>query len=165
MQNSPLSSIKEAIEDIRQGKMVILVDDEDRENEGDLIVAAEKVTPEIINFMITHARGLICMPMMQTDLERLQIPMMVKDNHSKYETAFTISIEAAHGVSTGISAQDRARTIQVAIDLKSKPEDIVMPGHIFPLRAREGGVLIRQGQTEGSVDLAKLAGLRPTAGI
>lgn len=158
--SSPMSTILEAIEDIRLGKMVILVDDEDRENEGDIIMAAESITPEAINFMAKHARGLICLPMDPEFIERLDIPMMVENNASKYETAFTVSIEAAEGVSTGISAADRAHTILKAIDQNAKPDDIVMPGHIFPLRAKPGGVLVRAGQTEGSVDLSKLAGFR-----
>lgn len=158
-----LSSIPSALKDIRAGKMVILVDDEDRENEGDLILAAEKVTPEAINFMSKFGRGLICLSMVEENLKRLQIPMMVENNTSKYQTAFTVSIEAASGVTTGISAFDRAHTIQVAIDSKSTAKDIVMPGHIFPLRAQPGGVLARNGQTEGSVDLAQLAGLKPAA--
>lgn len=160
-----LASIESAIEDLKQGKMVILVDDEDRENEGDLVLAAEKVTPEAINFMAKFGRGLICLTMPGEDLDRLRIPMMVEHNTSPFGTAFTISIEAATGVTTGISAHDRARTIQVATDIKSGPRDIVMPGHIFPLRAKEGGVLVRAGQTEGSVDLARLAGLRPVGVI
>lgn len=160
----PFSDVFEAITDLRNGKMVILVDDEDRENEGDLVMIAEKVTPESINFMAMHARGLICLAMTEPDLERLNIPMMVRANQSRFETAFTVSIEAAQGVTTGISAHDRARTISVAIDPMSRPSDIVMPGHVFPLKAREGGVLVRAGQTEGSVDLARLAGLRP-AGV
>jgi len=159
-----LSTIPEAIEDLQNGKMIILVDDEDRENEGDLVMAAEKVTPEAINFMAKYGRGLICLALSGHDLERLRVPMMVKENSSPYGTAFTASIEAATGVTTGISAADRARTIQVAVDPHSTPRDIVMPGHIFPLRAKEGGVLVRAGQTEGSVDLARLAGLRP-AGV
>jgi len=159
-----LSTIPEAIEDLQNGKMIILVDDEDRENEGDLVMAAEKVTPEAINFMAKYGRGLICLALTGPDLERLRVPMMVKENSSPYGTAFTASIEAATGVTTGISAADRARTIQVAVDPHSTPRDIVMPGHIFPLRAKEGGVLVRAGQTEGSVDLARLAGLRP-AGV
>ena len=159
-----LSTIPEALEDLRQGKLIILVDDEDRENEGDLVMAAEKVTAESINFMAKHGRGLVCLALTSWDLDRLRIPMMVKENSSPYGTAFTASIEAAIGVTTGISAADRARTIQVAVDPKSTPRDIVMPGHIFPLRAKEGGVLVRAGQTEGSVDLARLAGLRP-AGV
>lgn len=157
-------SIRAAMEDLRLGRMIILVDDEDRENEGDLVIAAEKVTAESINFMTKHGRGLICLAMASEDLERLQVPMMVRQNTSPFKTAFTVSIEAAKGVTTGISAADRARTIQVAADPTSGPTDIVSPGHIFPLRAKEGGVLVRAGQTEGSVDLARLAGLRP-AGV
>jgi 3,4-dihydroxy 2-butanone 4-phosphate synthase / GTP cyclohydrolase II len=160
---APLSSIEAALEDFKHGKMVILVDDEDRENEGDLVMAAEFVTAERINFMAKFGRGLICVTMVQNDLNRLQIPMMVDLNTSKFNTAFTVSIEAAEGVTTGISAADRARTIQVVANPKSTPRDLVMPGHIFPLRAKEGGVLVRAGQTEGSADLARLAGLRPVA--
>ncbi len=160
-----VSSIEEVIEDFRAGKMVILVDDEDRENEGDLCMAAQMVTPEAINFMATHGRGLICLAMTQEQIDRLQLPMMVKDNQSPFETAFTVSIEARSGVTTGISAADRAHTIQTAVRLDVKPEDIVSPGHVFPLRARNGGVLVRTGQTEGSVDLSRLAGLRPSAVI
>ncbi|MGV1099249.1 bifunctional 3,4-dihydroxy-2-butanone-4-phosphate synthase/GTP cyclohydrolase II [Thiovibrio sp. JS02] len=159
-----VSSIEDVIEDIRAGKMIILVDDEDRENEGDLYMAAEKVTPEAINFMATHGRGLICLTLTPEHLEQLQIPMMVQNNQSPFETAFTVSIEARTGVTTGISAADRARTILVASDPEAKPYDIVSPGHIFPLRARRGGVLVRTGQTEGSVDLSRLAGLHP-AGV
>lgn len=158
------SSIPELIDDIREGRMVILVDDEDRENEGDLVCAAEKVTPETINFMAKYARGLICLSLTPEILEQLKIPMMVKHNSSKYGTAFSVSIEAREGVTTGISAADRARTIQVAVNPESSPADIAMPGHTFPLRAEPGGVLKRAGQTEGSVDLARLAGLRP-AGV
>ncbi len=161
---SELASIESCLEDLRQGKMIILVDDEDRENEGDLVLAAEKVTPEAINFMAVHGRGLICLAMRGNDLDRLKIPMMVETNASPFKTAFTVSIEAASGVTTGISAADRAHTVKVACDPLSGPSDIVMPGHIFPLRAKEGGVLVRAGQTEGSVDLATLAGLRP-AGV
>ncbi len=157
--SSPFHSIESAIEDIRLGKMVILVDDEDRENEGDLVMAAELVRPEDINFMALYARGLICLPMEAHHLDRLGIPMMVEKNASKYETAFTVSIEAAQGVTTGISAADRAHTIRVAVDPNSTEADVISPGHIFPLRAKRGGVLARAGQTEGSVDLAKLAGL------
>ncbi|HSR36365.1 MAG TPA: bifunctional 3,4-dihydroxy-2-butanone-4-phosphate synthase/GTP cyclohydrolase II [Desulfurivibrionaceae bacterium] len=159
-----ISRIEEAIADIKAGKMIILVDDEDRENEGDLYMAAELVTPEAINFMATHGRGLICLTLTPEQIERLQLPMMVRDNKSPFETAFTVSIEARTGVTTGISAGDRARTILVAADPKAGPEDIVSPGHIFPLRARRGGVLVRTGQTEGSVDLSRLAGLTP-AGV
>ncbi len=159
-----VSSIDEVIEDIRAGKMIILVDDEDRENEGDLCMAAEKVTPEAINFMATHGRGLICLAMSPDIVEQLELPMMVSNNQSPYGTGFTISIEARTGVSTGISAADRARTIQAAVAPDATPRDIISPGHIFPLKARKGGVLVRTGQTEGSVDLARLAGLR-TAGV
>jgi 3,4-dihydroxy 2-butanone 4-phosphate synthase/GTP cyclohydrolase II len=159
-----VNSIDEVIEDIRAGKMIILVDDEDRENEGDLCMAAELVTPEAINFMAKYGRGLICLTLTPDHIERLQLPMMVKQNQSPFETAFTVSIEARTGVTTGISAADRARTIQVAVDPEVKPSDLVSPGHIFPLRARRGGVLVRTGQTEGSVDLSRLAGLRP-AGV
>lgn len=159
-----VSPIEEVVDDIRAGKMIILVDDEDRENEGDLCMAAEKVTPEAINFMATHGRGLICLTLTPEHLQQLQIPMMVQNNQSPFETAFTVSIEARTGVTTGISAADRARTILVAADPDAKPTDIVSPGHIFPLRARRGGVLVRTGQTEGSVDLSRLAGLHP-AGV
>ena len=158
-----VSSIEDAIEDIRAGKMIILVDDEDRENEGDLCIAAEAVTPEAINFMARFGRGLICLSLTEEQLGKLRLPMMVPDheNTANHGTAFTISIEAREGVTTGISAQDRARTIQAAIGEDVKPLDIVRPGHIFPLRVREGGVLRRVGQTEGSSDLARLAGFRP----
>ncbi len=161
-----LSSISDAIEDIRAGKMVILVDDEDRENEGDLCMAAEAVTPESINFMATHGRGLICLAMEEAQMQKLHLSMMVPDheNTATYGTAFTVSIEAREGVTTGISAADRAHTVQTAIREDVRPADIVRPGHVFPLRAREGGVLRRVGQTEGSVDLARLAGFRP-AGV
>jgi 3,4-dihydroxy 2-butanone 4-phosphate synthase/GTP cyclohydrolase II len=161
----PVASIEEAIEDIRQGKMIILVDDEDRENEGDLTMAAEKITPEAINFMAKYGRGLICLSLSPELVEKLQLPLMVSDNQSPFHTAFTVSIEAREGVTTGISAHDRATTILAAVDPQAKPEDLVSPGHIFPLRARRGGVLRRTGQTEGSVDLARLAGLRPSAVI
>ncbi len=159
-----VSTIEEGLEDIRQGKMVILVDDEDRENEGDLTMAAEKVTPEAINFMAKYGRGLICLSLTEARLNELRLPMMVFENTSRFQTAFTISIDARRGVTTGISAADRACTILTAIDDETKPEDLVAPGHIFPLKAREGGVLVRTGQTEGSVDLARLAGLKP-AGV
>ncbi len=158
------SPIEDAIEDIRQGRMVIVVDDEDRENEGDLTIAAEKVTPEVINFMATHGRGLICLPMMRERLDALKIPLMVDDNSSKFNTAFCVSIEATKDVSTGISASDRALTVLAAIDPETKPEDLARPGHMFPLRAEDGGVLRRAGQTEAAVDLARLAGLYP-AGV
>ncbi|MBM3223581.1 MAG: bifunctional 3,4-dihydroxy-2-butanone-4-phosphate synthase/GTP cyclohydrolase II [Candidatus Tectomicrobia bacterium] len=162
----PFNTVEEAIADIRQGKMVILVDDEDRENEGDLTIAAEKVTPEAINFMALYGRGLICLSLTAERLAELQIPPMVEDidNTSYFGTAFMVSIEARRGVSTGISASDRSTTILTAVNPKTKPEDLVRPGHIFPLRARTGGVLERAGQTEGSVDLARLAGLTP-AGV
>ncbi len=160
-----VNTIDEAIEDYRAGKMIILVDDEDRENEGDLCMAAQMVTPAAINFMATHGRGLICLAMTADQIDKLQLPMMVKDNRSPFETAFTVSIEARNGVTTGISAADRAHTIQTAVRLDVQPEDIVSPGHVFPLRAKRGGVLVRTGQTEGSVDLARLAGLRPSAVI
>ncbi|MBA4392421.1 MAG: bifunctional 3,4-dihydroxy-2-butanone-4-phosphate synthase/GTP cyclohydrolase II [Desulfobacca sp.] len=157
----PISTIEEALDDIRAGKMVILVDDEDRENEGDLTMAAEKVTPEAINFMAKYGRGLICLSLTPERIEQLQLPMMVRNNTSSFKTAFTVSIEARKGVTTGISAADRATTILAAIADNSQPEDLVSPGHIFPLRARRGGVLVRTGQTEGSVDLSRLAGLKP----
>jgi len=160
-----VASIESAIEDLRKGRMVILVDDEDRENEGDLVIAAEKVTPETINFMATYARGLICLSLTPERIEELRLPMMVSENRSRFQTAFTASIEARCGVTTGISAADRATTVLTAIDDGTRPEDLVSPGHIFPLRAREGGGLVRSGQTEGSVDLAKLAGLKPAAVI
>lgn len=156
----PLATIPEALEDIRQGKMVILVDDEDRENEGDLCMAAEKVTPEAVNFMARYGRGLICLSMTPEWVDHLRLPMMVSNNLSRFQTAFTVSIEACRGVTTGISAADRAHTILTAIADNAQPEDLVSPGHVFPLRARKGGVLVRTGQTEGSVDLARLAGLK-----
>jgi len=159
-----ISTIPEAIEDIRAGKFVIVVDDEDRENEGDLTMAAEKVTAEAINFMTLHARGLICLPVMGKRLDELNIPLMVRENTSKYATAFTISVEAKRRVGTGISAADRAETTKTVIDPATKPDDLVQPGHVFPLRAREGGVLVRAGHTEAIVDLARLAGLYP-AGV
>lgn len=161
----PLATIEEAIADIKAGRMIILVDDEDRENEGDLTMAAEKVTPEAIAFMATHGRGLICLSMTPPQVEKLHLPMMVRDNQSPFETAFTVSVEARHGVTTGISAHDRAHTILTAIKEDAKPDDLVSPGHVFPLRARRGGVLVRTGQTEGSVDLARLAGLNPSGVI
>jgi len=159
-----IASIPETIEEIKQGKFIILVDDDGRENEGDLVMAAEKVTPGAINFMARHARGLICLPILGKRLDELRIPLMVSENTSKYSTAFTVSIEAKEGVTTGISAADRARTIKMVVNLKSKPEDLVQPGHVFPLRAREGGVLVRAGHTEAIVDFARLAGLYP-AGV
>src|ERR687890_1072648 len=160
----PFSPIKEVIEDFKAGKMVIVCDDEDRENEGDLTMAAELVRPEDINFMATHGRGLICLPMAEEMLNRLQVPQMITHNSSRMGTAFTVSIEAKDGISTGISAADRAHTCRVAVDGATDPDDLVMPGHIFPLRARPGGVLQRAGQTEAAVDLARLAGLKP-AGV
>jgi 3,4-dihydroxy 2-butanone 4-phosphate synthase/GTP cyclohydrolase II len=159
-----LATIPEAIEDIKAGKFIIIVDDEDRENEGDLALAAEKVTPEAINFMAKYGRGLICMPISGKRLDELQIPMMVTNNTSRFSTAFTVSVEAKKGVSTGISAADRAQTVKTILDPATKPEDLARPGHMFPLRARDGGVLVRAGQTEAIVDLARLAGLYP-AGV
>jgi 3,4-dihydroxy 2-butanone 4-phosphate synthase/GTP cyclohydrolase II len=159
-----LATISEAIKDIRAGKFVIIVDDENRENEGDLAMAAEKVTPEAINFMAKHARGLICLPITKQRLDELGIPLMVQDNTSKHCTAFTVSIEAKHKVTTGISAADRAETIKTVLDSESKPDDLVRPGHVFPIRARDGGVLVRAGHTEAIVDLARLARLYP-AGV
>src|SRR3984957_10929307 len=161
----PFASIPEAIEDFRAGRMLVIVDDEDRENEGDITVAAEKVTPDIINFMARHARGLICLSLSPEICDALQLPPMSSRNNSRFGTAFTESIEAAEGVTTGISAADRAHTIRVAIDPASRPGDLVRPGHVFPLRAREGGVLVRAGQTEAAVDLARLAGLNPSGVI
>lgn len=161
----PLCTIEEAIEEIRQGKMIILVDDEDRENEGDLTIAAEFVTPESINFMAKFGRGLICLPLAPERVDALQLPLMTQRNGSKFGTNFTVSIEARNGITTGISAADRATTVQTAVADAVRPEDIVTPGHIFPLRAQAGGVLARAGQTEGSVDLARLAGCKPAAVI
>jgi 3,4-dihydroxy 2-butanone 4-phosphate synthase / GTP cyclohydrolase II len=160
----PVSKIEEAIGDIRAGKLVVLVDDEDRENEGDLTLAAEFVTPEAINFMARHGRGLICLSITEEKAQALRLPPMVHDNSSAFGTAFTVSIEARRGVSTGISAHDRATTIRTAVAENAKPEDLVRPGHVFPIIARKGGVLVRSGQTEGSVDLARLAGCVP-AGV
>ncbi|GBC59688.1 bifunctional 3,4-dihydroxy-2-butanone 4-phosphat e synthase/GTP cyclohydrolase II [Desulfonema ishimotonii] len=161
----PRITIEKAIEEIRAGHMVILVDDEDRENEGDLTMAAEKVTPEAINFMAKYGRGLICLSLTGEKVDALELPMMVSNNTSKFETGFTISIEAKRGVTTGISAADRATTVLAAVADDCKPDDLARPGHIFPLRARNGGVMVRVGQTEGSVDLARLAGLRPSGVI
>jgi 3,4-dihydroxy 2-butanone 4-phosphate synthase/GTP cyclohydrolase II len=160
-----LCTIEEAIADIRQGRMIILVDDENRENEGDLTVAAQSVTPEIINFMAIHGRGLICLAMAPDLIEKLDLPLMSSRNESRFGTAFTVSIEAKVGVSTGISAFDRATTVLTAVADNAKPEDLVSPGHVFPLRAKKGGVLVRAGQTEGSVDLARLAGMKSAAVI
>lgn len=162
-----LNSIPEIIEDIKSGKPVILVDDEDRENEGDLIIAADYITPQLVNFMAVEARGLICLSLTNEQIERLGLPLMTKDEHNRSpnRTAFTVSIEASKGVSTGISAADRALTIKVAANPSAKREDIIVPGHIFPIRAQDGGVLKRAGHTEASVDLARLAGLNPAAVI
>ncbi|MBM3302618.1 MAG: 3,4-dihydroxy-2-butanone-4-phosphate synthase, partial [Deltaproteobacteria bacterium] len=159
-----LVGIPEAVDEIKHGRMVILVDDEDRENEGDLTMAAEKVTPEAVNFMTKFGRGLLCLSMTPPKIDTLGLPLMAADNKSRFGTAFTISIEARRGVTTGISAYDRAVTILTAVDPDCTPEDIISPGHVFPLRARGGGVLVRAGQTEGSVDLARLAGFTP-AGV
>jgi 3,4-dihydroxy 2-butanone 4-phosphate synthase/GTP cyclohydrolase II len=161
---SPFAPIDDAIAAIARGEMIIVVDDEDRENEGDLTIAAERITPEAINFMATHGRGLICMPMPEERLEELDIPLMVADNTARFGTAFTVSIEAKRSTSTGISAGDRAATVLAAIDPATRPADLARPGHMFPLRARSGGVLVRAGQTEAAVDLARIAGLYP-AGV
>jgi 3,4-dihydroxy 2-butanone 4-phosphate synthase / GTP cyclohydrolase II len=163
----PFSKVEQVIEDFRDGSMIIIVDDEDRENEGDLACAAEKVTPEIINFMAREARGLICLPMTEDRCDELNLPLQVseRENNSNYNTAFTVSIEARSGVTTGISAADRATTILTAVNPKSRAADLVRPGHVFPLRARKGGVLMRPGQTEAGVDLARIAGLTPAAVI
>ncbi|MEE9591423.1 MAG: bifunctional 3,4-dihydroxy-2-butanone-4-phosphate synthase/GTP cyclohydrolase II [Thermodesulfobacteriota bacterium] len=160
-----IKRIEDALKDIKEGRMVIIVDDEDRENEGDLCIAAEKVTPEAINFMARHARGLICLALTNERADELNLPPMVEENTSLYRTAFTVSIDARRDVTTGISAVDRARTILTAIDDNTRPDDLVRPGHIFPLRACKGGVLVRTGQTEGSVDLTRLAGLKPVGVI
>ncbi|USH01848.1 3,4-dihydroxy-2-butanone-4-phosphate synthase [Grimontia kaedaensis] len=160
----PISSAAEIIEDIRQGRMVILMDDEDRENEGDLIIAAEKITPEAINFMAMYGRGLICLTMTKDRCQRLGLPLMVSDNNAQFSTAFTVSIEAAEGVTTGISAADRARTVEAAVAPNAVAADLVQPGHIFPLMAQDGGVLTRAGHTEAGCDLARLAGFSP-AGV
>jgi len=158
------ATVEEAIQAVQRGKLIIIVDDEDRENEGDLMVAAEKATPDIINFMSKVGRGLICLPLTRKRLEELQLPLMVHDNTARFQTAFTVSIDAMDGSTTGISAHDRARTVLAAVDPKTKPSDLARPGHIFPLQAKEGGVLARAGQTEAAVDLAGLAGLTP-AGV
>ncbi|MBB6520827.1 bifunctional 3,4-dihydroxy-2-butanone-4-phosphate synthase/GTP cyclohydrolase II [Pseudoteredinibacter isoporae] len=160
-----LNTVEELIDDIRQGKMVILMDDEDRENEGDLIIAAEQVRPDDINFMATHARGLICLTLTEERCRQLDLPLMVSDNRAAHSTNFTVSIEAAEGVSTGISAADRARTVRAAVARDAQPKDIVQPGHIFPLKAEAGGVLSRAGHTEAGCDLARLAGFEPAAAI
>ena len=159
-----ISTIQEAIEDIKNGKMIILVDDEDRENEGDLFMAAQFATAKTINFMARYGRGLICLTLNEETADKLNLKQMVQDNQARFGTAFTISIEARHGVATGISAADRATTIQAAVNPQAKPEDLVSPGHVFPIRAKKGGVLVRTGQTEGSVDLCRIAGLTP-AGV
>ncbi|MBA2331292.1 MAG: bifunctional 3,4-dihydroxy-2-butanone-4-phosphate synthase/GTP cyclohydrolase II [Actinobacteria bacterium] len=164
LQRTPFATIEAAIEDIRQGKFVVVVDDEDRENEGDLTIAAQFTTPEAVNFMVTHARGLVCLCLTEERCDELGLRQMTEQNETPFGTAFTVSVEAREGVSTGISAHDRSHTIQVAIDPTAKPADLVQPGHVFPLRAREGGVLKRSGQTEAAVDLARLAGLNP-AGV
>lgn len=160
-----MNTVEELIVDMAQGRMIILIDDESRENEGDLIIAADHITPQAVNFMARFGRGLICLPMAGALIDRLGLPFMVENNQSGQQTAFTVSIGARHGITTGISAADRARTIAVATSINAKPEDIVCPGHVFPLRAREGGVLARQGHTEAAVDLARLAGLNPAAVI
>lgn len=160
-----LSSCEELIEELRAGRMIILADDEDRENEGDLVMAAEWVTPEAVNFMAKHARGLICLALTEEQVHRLRIPLMVQDSNAKFKSAFTVSIEAAEGVTTGISAFDRAQTIRVAADEASGPTDVVTPGHVFPLMAKEGGVLVRAGHTEASIDLSRMAGLKSAAVI
>lgn len=160
----PFASIEDAVADIRDGRMIIIVDDEDRENEGDLVCAAEKATPEIVNFMARHARGLICLPLTEERCDELHLTTQVADNTSFLGTAFTVSIDARKGVTTGISASDRATTIQAAVDSQTRPQDLARPGHVFPLRAKKGGVLVRPGQTEASVDIARIAGLYP-AGV
>jgi 3,4-dihydroxy 2-butanone 4-phosphate synthase/GTP cyclohydrolase II len=162
---APISPVSEIVEELRAGRMVILVDEEDRENEGDIVVAADHITPDAINFMARHARGLICLTLSREMCERLQLPPMVARNGAKHSTAFTVSIEAAEGVTTGISAADRARTVQVAIRPDAAPSDLVQPGHVFPLVAQDGGVLVRAGHTEAGCDLARLAGLAPAAVI
>jgi 3,4-dihydroxy 2-butanone 4-phosphate synthase/GTP cyclohydrolase II len=158
MADSPHISVARALEDIRAGRMVIVVDDQDRENEGDLTMAADRVTPEAINFMASHGRGLICLAMTEERVEALRLPMMTHDNRSPHGTAFTVSVDAHDGISTGISARERAHTIRVAVSPEAKPDDLVTPGHIFPLRAKRGGVLVRSGHTEAAIDLARLAG-------
>ena len=160
-----ISSVEEIIEDARNGKMFILVDHEDRENEGDLVIPAQMATPDAVNFMATNGRGLICLTLTGTRIDQLGLPLMASKNSSRHETAFTVSIEAREGVETGISARDRARTVAVAIDPKSQPHDLATPGHVFPLRARDGGVLVRAGHTEAAVDVSRLAGLDPSGVI
>ncbi len=158
------SSIEDAIEDVKQGKLIVIVDDEDRENEGDLMIAAEKCSPEVVNFMAKNGRGLICLTLTEQRTAQLGLPMMVQENQAQFGTPFTVSVDAKNGITTGISAADRAKTIEMTMDPEATQYDLVMPGHIFPLRARDGGVLVRAGQTEGSVDMARLAGLKP-AGV
>ena len=162
---SVISPITEIIEEIKAGRMVVLVDEEDRENEGDLVIAAQFVTPEAVNFMAKHGRGLICLTLTEARCQQLNLPLMVRDNRSPMGTNFTMSIEAATGVTTGISTQDRSRTVQAAVASKARPEDIIQPGHIFPLMAQAGGVLVRAGHTEAGCDLASLAGLEPASVI
>ena len=164
-QQNNFSSVEDAMEDVLQGKMIVIVDDEDRENEGDLMIASEKVTPEAINFMAKYGRGLICLALTEDRTRQLGLSMMVEDNESTFETPFTVSIDAREGITTGISARDRSITIQTAIDSQTEKSDLVKPGHIFPLRARTGGVLVRMGQTEASVDIARMAGLYPSGVI
>jgi len=164
MKKVKAATVEQTIKAVKAGKIIIIVDDEDRENEGDLMVAAEKATPEIVNFMTKHGRGLICLPLTKERLKELHLPLMVRDNTAPFQTAFTVSIDAREGVTTGISAHDRAKTIQVAINPNTQPSDLTRPGHIFPLEARGGGVLKRAGQTEASVDIARMAGLKP-AGV
>ena len=161
----PLSKIEDALKDIKLGRMIIIVDDEDRENEGDLVMAAEMITPDAINFMATYGRGLICVPMLGENLERLNLPLMVQQNTAPLSTAFTVSVDALNGTTTGISANDRAITIKALVDPDTKSEDLGRPGHIFPLRYVEGGVLKRTGQTEASIDMCRIAGLKETAVI
>src|SRR6266446_6389190 len=161
----PFATVEEALEEIRQGRQIVLVDDEDRENEGDLTMAAEKITPQAVNFMARYGRGLICLALTEERCNELELPLMVEKNTSNYGTAFTVSIEARGRVTTGISAHDRSETVRVAIDPKTRPADLLRPGHIFPLRAKKGGVLKRAGQTEASVDLAAIAGMNPSAVI
>jgi len=165
MQNKPIAiSVEEAIKTVKSGKLIIIVDDEERENEGDLMIAAEKINPDIINFMAKYGRGLICLPLTEKRVKQLDLPLMVSDNTARFQTAFTVSIDAKKGVTTGISAYDRAKTILTSIDAKTQPHDLARPGHIFPLQAKAGGVLKRAGQTEASIDMARLAGLYP-AGV
>lgn len=163
--NEAYQRVRQAIEDYQNGKIVIMVDDEDRENEGDLTIAAEKVTPEIVNFMVKHGRGLVCLALTPEQVDKLHLPLMSQHNMSRFQTGFTVSIEAREGISTGISAHDRSHTIRTAIQANAKPSDVVTPGHVFPLRAKSGGVLVRSGHTEGSVDLSRLAALEPAAVI